>query len=326
VPGGDAGPTDLGLGAGDGAPPADAALPPADAALPPADAALLLDGSVGLDASPLDAASPPDSGLPPACHSNTDCNAQHTCIDLAALGTSCATATCACYRNCDPFTANSGCPSGQGCFWWDYQDTLAALSHGVCAPDTGGGHLGEACTATFDASGNETSNSCDFAEGFLCESIEGMGSGRCARLCAVAGDTLCPSLGPYTCNPDLNGLTHAGSCKTVSQATDVGGSCSQGSDCASGICSSALGYTCTATCGALADCPSGSGCAGEPPGSATGICHTFCSADTDCEAGTLCQDFGLPPTSLMLCGPPCPPIDVYPCAPGRACDSSGHCG
>lgn len=234
--------------------------------------------------------------------------------------------SCSCLDGCDPMAVTSGC-TGQGdaCFLPD----VASPRMGVCVPGAiaGTGGQNDRCTVILDMQGVAIDDDCNHLRNLYCvgDAIDGTG-GRCARLCSLtAMDQLCSTLGNYSCQPtDTAGL---GLCMHPPRsATDIGLPCVGPETCMTRVCldTGAFFGACSAECGGLDACPSGSVCV---PGAPDSYCLPRCLGaqgqpdDAICraiDASSVCQDAESP-----YCVPGC---QLSGCDMNQTCDlASGHC-
>ncbi len=252
----------------------------------------------------------PDMGTPPGdCTMDSDCAGlfnNPVCLEPQTL-TNCASPMgCVCVEGCDPYVpqAMSGCTvAGEVCTWLG----AGNLPQAICLMDGGGGLQGQGCNADF--SQNPPTNTCNRFQNAFClgASMENP-IGTCSQICNPNNDTLCPSLGNYTCNDLDDPAAGFGLClEPIPNFTDVGNSCQVATDCQGGLCSQVLAGSCSATCGGLASCPANSVCLNLPMEGPS--CTGLCNADPDCanrNPNTICENIAAAGEApLNVCIPRC---------------------
>ena len=141
------------------------------------------------------------------CTQATDCpGANPACIvsrTTEGLEPCAGQDTCECTQLCDWGVPDdqAGCMNEDFCAI-DYVDLM-----GYCIPasqNVGGGQV-EACTASFDGAGNYIDDTCQ--QNFICGAAQPQDpTSICLRSCRSARDTLCATLGPFTCQLDVEGV------------------------------------------------------------------------------------------------------------------------
>jgi hypothetical protein len=229
---------------------------------------------------------------------------------------------CSCYESCD-FNAPAACTPGRRCAFLGA--TSEVPGQGICVPALNGGAHGVPCRATFDASGNVATQSCEIGNYCAGASAEAP-TGVCVQLCDPArAATACTGLIQDDC---VEVGTGVGFCLDVSTATDIGESCTASSDCEDGVCASNFASSCIADCTSLLFlCPEASACI-TIDASGAAACLATCTpgtgGDDACEAKnprTNCEGLG---DGTGVCVPRCT-TDVE-CGTDRTCNlTTGHC-
>ena len=245
------------------------------------------DAGVAMDAGASDGGTGTTS-----CTSASQCSTGQSCLDLTTLA-ACAGGTCQCFDTCDAFASSTSCAASEACYWSGGNPGSAS---GICITDQGGSGQGVSCTATFDASGNLTGSTCNAAQNFYCAgAAPGATSGVCTRICDASTNALCSSLQTGNVCEAAAGQS-VGLCRNSPPSyTDIGSSCTSGANCQSSLCSSDLGFLCSASCAGLASCPTGSTCVGV--GTAT-ICGRDCTTGTAGDAACAALATGSVCTSI----------------------------
>lgn len=309
---------------------ADAGFPP-DTGTPP-DSGFPPDTGTPPDSGlPPDTGVPPDSGVPPdagqpECTTNAECGTGGVCLDGQTLEYCTGGASCLCAESCDPYATTSGCTSPQVCTWLGVDPNTPL---GICLSPQGGGTHGQSCNTQYDANGNLTSDSCDRSQNHFCWGASPDNPiGVCTTLCGLNNPSRCSQLGNYVCD-DLGDPSQGfGLCLEPRPTyTDLGNTCTAPAECQGNLCSQTLAGSCSASCGGLMTCPTGSYCLSLPQegmACAQGCTHDGTTGDDAfCQSrnpNTVCENLGAS-QPIGICIPAC--MDNAQCGGGTC--SNGHC-
>ena len=246
-------------------------------------------------------------GVP--CPANQACLPLHTqriCVPMGEAGdeatcgdgAECASGVCRGGRCSTPCDADA-CPNDRVCVAYEALD----LCERQCASSTDCGPSGICQSGGLCATRGAIADGAPCVDGARCASGRCQ-AGQCAARCE---DAECPDA--RACVRDISGAV----CR-LAGGTPFGGACTDGAECASGLCG---GGRCTIDCGAVG-CPAGTRCTDFADGR---FCFYACHDDADCTDAARCD------TSFAE-GPTCfwrgPIADGDSCAADAEC-ASGRC-